>query len=227
MENDNTKISLYRLKNIIIQTKYKKIISKNHYEKDILYLMNKYINSLKNINLIYTISDIESIKYGNTSYPDTLYKSQSINTLCFFGVVLGYIDSNMDYLNNLINNFKYDKNDLLFYQNLLLNYIDIRKKICINLKNNEYGMFKNFYELFYKESSYNYFSQLFDLKDNIYTSVEKLDIINAYINGYTNYKKYDLFNIYLNYIKLFNELNEFKNKNKEKFEKIKKKKKIN
>ena len=38
----------------------------------VIMLMNKYIDKLKEIDLIYTMADIESIKYKGTSYPDTL-----------------------------------------------------------------------------------------------------------------------------------------------------------
>ena len=44
------------------------------------------------------MTDIESIKYQGTSYPDTLLSNEIINRYNFYSIIIGYIDGNIDNL---------------------------------------------------------------------------------------------------------------------------------
>ena len=99
---NNNRFKLYKLKNKIIQKKYYKNKLNDKNNSDIINLLNKYIDNQKLIDLIYTRADIEGIKYGNTNYPDTLIIDETINRYNFYSIILGYIDANIDNINNLI-----------------------------------------------------------------------------------------------------------------------------
>ena len=83
------KNTLHRLKSKLIEKKYESLI-KN--DTNIISLLEIYIEYLKTINTLYSRADIESIKYGGTSYPDTLFRNEQIYRHKFFALVLGMID---------------------------------------------------------------------------------------------------------------------------------------
>ena len=69
------KYTLHRLKSKLIQKKYELFIKK---DTNIIVLLENYIESLKNISTLYSRADIESLKYGGTYYPDTLFINEQI-----------------------------------------------------------------------------------------------------------------------------------------------------
>ena len=221
MKDDEVKFGFLRLKNLIIQYKYNKNIL--NYDNNIILLMNHYVKNLKLIDSIYTVSDIESVKRGNTSYPDNLYINELINRLSFFSVTLGFIDGKINSIKTLIEkeNIYYTKKDLEYFSNLLNFYISIREKLCEQFEYNDSN--KNFNRIYYiltNESCYNILYNLFNTNIN----VDNLNIVNSYLIGYSNYDKYDIVDIYNEFLNLYSELNIFKNKNRDKFNNYKIKK---
>ena len=83
------KYTLHRLKSKLIEKKYESLIKD---DTNIIVLLENYIESLKTINTLYSRADIESSKYGGTSYPDTLFRNEQIYRHKFFALVLGMID---------------------------------------------------------------------------------------------------------------------------------------
>ena len=204
MKNDNVKLNLLRLKSLILQNKYNKRINIECNNNDIIFLMNKNIENLKLIDKIYTLADIESIRYGNTSYPDNLYINKLITFLCFFNIFIGFIDGNIDYLKNIQNEEVDD---------VILNYKKIKNKIIRDCKSSTNNNF------FIVNRSFNTnINSLINL-DNI----NKLEVLKSYITGYINYNKYSLYDIYIEYSKLLNEFNDYIYTNRNNFEKVKKK----
>lgn len=213
---------LYRLKSMLLQRFYN--IKLNNKKGDIFFLMRKYIDNLKEVDLLYTRADIESRKYDYTSYPDTLLKSEITNRFCFYSIVLGFIDSNIDNLNKYINLSKINNiKNLTYYKNELINLYNFREmvlndfnktshfsdpKLCVDTLNT-FLCYKNF------NNCYSYIST------SIYTDTYVLDLINSYNIGYKHCNKYTIYDIYENYIFLITELNEYKNNNINKVKKVK------
>ena len=75
------KYTLHRLKSKLIEKKYEFLIK---YDTNIISLLENYIENLKTINTLYSRADIESSKYGGTSYPDTLFRNEQIYRHKFF-----------------------------------------------------------------------------------------------------------------------------------------------
>ena len=209
MVNDNIKFNLYRLKILIIQSKYNKKLNIEKFDDDLINLMKEYIDNLKRIDLIYTLADIESIKFGNTSYPDNLYANDVTNKLCFYSIFLGFIDGYIDYLKNIYNDNS---------NKLLSNYKEIRNKIFIDFKTS----ISNYsFKLLNNEFNYEDLINLININN-----LDKIKIFNSYKIGYINYFKYDFYKVYTEYLNLFDELNDFKEFNRKKFEKAKINKKV-
>lgn len=218
MENTDVKFNLLRLKSLILQKKYSKNID-NSYKNNIIFLMNQYINKLKEIDLIYTMADIESIKYNQTSYPDTLLNNETINRYNFYSIILGFIDGNIDYLKTK----SYNENSLNNNKIYLLNLLNYRKIVINDINNNIYNSDpKILIDTINTVPCYKNFLNCFN---NIY-SYNNLEIIISYTVGYINFDKFYYDEIYNEYLKLSEELNIFKNNNKQKVKKTKNKKRL-
>ena len=218
MENNHVKLNLHRLKSIILQNKYYKKINNNEKESNILLLMNKYIKNLKEIDLIYTMADIEAIKYDNTSYPDTLYTNEMINRFNFYSIILGYIDGNIDNINNKYNNKEIN--------NILLTLINFREKVLNDLKNNTcISDSKILIDTTNKIPCYKNFLECFsNISNNKYSDKNNLKIIISYTIGYINFDKFKFYEIYNEYLKLIDQLCKHKKEKKEIVKKTKIKK---
>lgn len=210
MKDKDIKINLYRLKSIIIQHKYIKNIKKQNEVNNIANSLRTYIKNLKEINLIYTCADNESLIYGSTSYPDTLIYDEILYRNNFFAIILGFIDGNINndnskYLNNILNTFRnqvvidYKENISICDPKIL---IDIVETIpCyINLINS------------------------FSNNNNKYESI-KINFLSNYTLGYSSYNKNLILEIYYLYLHLIKELKDYKKINREKTDKIRSKKK--
>lgn len=197
MQNENVKFNLYRIKNIILQKKYFKNTQEKNINDNMIKSMNKHMNNLKNIHLIYKTSDIEAIKYGSTSYPDTLFKDELINRYCFFSIILGFIDANINYTNN----------DILYYTYL-------RNIICSDLINSKYNSDPKYLSDFLVNKLTN--------NDIIFDKI----IYSSYLIGYTNYNLYSIDYVYNEYLRLLNDFNKYKSNNIIEVNKIRVKKKI-
>jgi len=218
-----SKNNLHTLKSKYILKKYNKVIDKRQLDEDIILLLNKYISILNEIDLIYTNADIEFLKYGTTEYPDSLLENEIINRFCFFAIVLGFIDGNIEKINqNILLSKNNDYDTLLQYKESLIQFLNFREvvllhfnesisccdsKICIDTFNTN-PCYKNFINCFLEISISN-----MSLK-------YQLELINAYVLGYKNCNKYTIYDIFDEYIKLFSELNIYKSNNKDKVKKV-------
>ena len=211
MENNKVKFNLYRLKSLIIQNKY----NNNLINDNFLNIMNKNIKNLKQINLIYTRADIESLKYGSTSYPDTLLYNEILHRYNFFGLILGFIDANIMFLNK---NNEEDKNLLTFL-------IDFRNQVIIDFKNSiSICEKKGLTDLVLNNPCYKNFIEAFTNSDDDYDLIQ-INFISNYALGYWNFNKNNIDEILYSYNNSINELNYYKKTNQNMVEKIRRKNK--
>lgn len=206
------KYTLHRLKSKLIEKKYESLI-KN--DINIIALLENYIENLKTINTLYSRADIESVKYGGTSYPDTLFRNEQIYRHKFFALFLGIIDGwqkelikfnrDNEYVEEL--NLIYNLRERVLYD-YKINSNVIDPKFIINTLENIpcYENFNNYINNIKNEN---------DIK--LY-----LEFIEAYIKGINNCRVCRLREIYNIYRRLLRDLNKCKRNNKNKVYKLKK-----
>lgn len=209
------KFNLYKLRSKLIHKKYYININNVDNNNDIILLLNKYIDNLKMIDLIYARADIESLKYGYTSYPDTLFMNKIINYNNFYSIILGFIDANIDKLD-----------DIKVQKETLITFLNCRKKILEDYKNRILVSNRNtIIDTMINTPSYlNFYNCFLETKKNICSY--ELDLIISYTIGYKNFNKYSLYDIYDIYIKLKNELENYENYNMKEVAKVRQKKLI-
>lgn len=209
MENNKVKFNLYRLKSLIIQNKYNNNLVRND---NFLNIMNKNIKNLKQINLIYTRADIESLKNGSTSYPDTLLYNEILHRYNFFGLILGFIDGNILYINK-----KRNKED---YKNLLTFLIDFRNQVIIDFKDSiSICEKKELTDLVLNNPCYENFIEAFTNSDDDYDLI-KINFISNYSLGYSNFNKTTINKVFNDYNNLIEELDCYKKRNLTKVQKV-------
>lgn len=211
------KFNLYILKSKLIQKKYMKEINEQTKNTDLLYLMQKFVNRLKDIDLIYSRADIEYYKYDETFYPNSLLNDEIITRYKFCAIILGYIDANIMHFNK----YKDEKEDLVkifsFFRELIL---DNFNKSILNCDS------KILIDIIHSNPSYINFDKLFiEISNNKYCFESELDVISSYAIGYKNYRKYNINQVYELYYKLSNELSIYKYNNKNEVQNIRKLKK--
>ena len=203
------KYTLHRLKSKLIDKKYEHCIKA---ETDICSLIENYIENLKTINTLYSRADIESLKYGGTCYPDTLFRNEQIYRHKFFAMVIGIIDGwKMELMK--FNNYNEYCEELNLIYNLRYKVINDYKRnvsICdprIIIKVLEHiPCYEDFNNNIKNEN---------DIK--IY-----LEFIESYIKGINNHGVCGLNDIYDIYKRLLKSLNKCKKNNKNKVYKLKK-----
>ena len=206
------KYTLYRLRTKIIEKKYEQNIKVTN---DIVGLLENYIQNLKNINILYTRADIESLKYGVTSYPDSLFRNEQIYRHKFFSIILGLVDGWYIKLKELNADNIYDSNI-----NLLTS---LRNKVLEDYKNTSLScdlkIIKDFIE---KIPCYINFNMNISTIRNESDTKLYLEFIESYIKGINNYPSFELYEIYNVYTNLMFNLEEYKRNNKNKVYKLKK-----
>ena len=206
------KYTLHRLKSKLIEKKYEFLIK---YDTNIISLLENYIENLKTINTLYSRADIESSKYGGTSYPDTLFRNEQIYRYKFFALVLGMIDGwKMELMKfnkdneyckelNLISNLR---ERVLYDYKINSNIID--PKFIINALEN-IPCYENFN------------IDISNIKNDNDIKLY-LEFIESYIKGINNYRVCGLREVYDIYRRLLRVLNKCKRNNKNKVYKLKK-----
>lgn len=209
------KLNLYKLKSKMLHRKYNIKLIKEKNNTDIIFLLNKYIYNLKEINNIYKRADIESLKYNDTNYPDTIYNNYIVNYYSFYITIIGYIDGNIDTIKRNI------KENIV----ILDIFNNFRETIINDLKSNkEIYTIKIIDNLINTNPCYlnitNYFNEI---KYDIYSKNIELDIILSYINGYKKSLEYSIISVYETYLNLINEYKNYIDKNKQEVENVRKK----
>lgn len=197
------KHTFYRLKSKLLERKYEYLVKS---DKDIFVLLETYVKNLKIINLLYSRADIESLKYGNTNYPDTLYRNRQIYNYKFYALILGLIDGYLKEFNNKIDLLKDFRKIVVdnFISTLSINDIKIISKTINNTPC--YTNFSNDLNIIFNER-----------EKGLY-----LEFISTYMIGFSNYFSVSLIEIPSRYTKLYDDLCAYKLKNENKVYKLRK-----
>jgi len=206
------KYTLHRLKSKLIEKKYEFLIK---YDTNIISLLENNIENLKTINTLYSRADIESSKYGGTSYPDTLFRNEQIYRHKFFALVLGMIDGwKMELM-------KFNKdNEYCEELNLISN---LRERVLYDYKINSNIIDPKFIiNALENIPCYLHFTDNINNINNENDIKLYLEFIESYIKGINNYRVCGLREVYDIYKRLLRVLNKCKRNNKNKFYKLKK-----
>jgi len=206
------KYTLHRLKSKLIEKKYEFLIK---YDTNIISLLENYIENLKTINTLYSRADIESSKYGGTSYPDTLFRNEQIYRHKFFALVLGMIDGwKMELM-------KFNKdNEYCEELNLISN---LRERVLYDYKINSNIIDPKFIiNALENIPCYLHFTDNINNINNENDIKLYLEFIESYIKGINNYRVCGLREVYDIYKRLLRVLNKCKRNNKNKVYKLKK-----
>ena len=206
------KYTLHRLKSKLIEKKYELFIKK---DTNILSILENYIEILKTINTLYSRADIESLKYGGTSYQDTLFRNEQIYRHKFFALVLGMIDGwKMELM-------KFNKdNEYCEELNLISN---LRERVLYDYKINSNIIDPKFIiNALENIPCYLHFTDNINNINNENDIKLYLEFIESYIKGTNNYRVCGLKEIYDIYRRLLRKLNKCKRNNKNKVYKLKK-----
>lgn len=206
------KNTLHRLKSKLIEKKYEYHIKEY---TNIIHLLENYIECLKTINTLYSRADIESIKYGGTSYPDTLFRNEQIYRHKFFATVIGIIDGWQRELKGFNENDEYAEELNLIY--------NLRERVL-----NDYKINSNLIDpkLIIKALENipcyeNFNIDISNIKNDNDIKLY-LEFIESYIKGINNYRVCGLREIFDIYTRLLKDLNKCKRNNKNKVYKLKK-----
>jgi len=217
------KKNLYSIKRNLLVNKY--YSKKSNKEFDILKQLKQATKNLKLIENIDYISDLELKKYNSTSTHTFLWQEKIVNEFKLFITMLGFIDGEIDDIErqisfhttfNNLEQIEYLNEDKLFFleirKNILNNYNKINKKKDPRFID----------EIIEYYPSHKYFNRFYeDIMENRYGLNLQIEFINAYNFGYTKEGKVNFNYIYSEYIKLYNELNNYKEEKNNKIKKIK------
>ena len=87
-------IKSYQKASLLFQKKFN--TDTKYTENDMMEIIGKAQNCLKEIDTIKTRSKIEMDKYGNTTTPTFLWQAEYVQKFYFFAVMLGFIDARID-----------------------------------------------------------------------------------------------------------------------------------
>ena len=206
------KNTLYRLKSKLIEKKYDAFIKD---DTNIIILLENYIELLKTINTLYSRADIESIKYGGTSYPDTLFRNEQIYRHKFFAIVIGVIDG----WNRELKSF--NKNEECVQELSLIP--KLRERILSDYRiNSNITDPKLIMQTLENIPCYVCFDKDITTIQNDIDIKIYLEFMESYIKGINNYRVCGLKEIYDIYKRLLRSLNKCKRNNKNKVYKLKK-----
>lgn len=237
-ETENKKMNLYKLKIKLLTNKYYN--DKSNVQIDIYKTFKKAIKKLKQIEKIYSNSNIEYMIYRSTSKPAFLWQEKFVNSYRFFCTMLGIIDGYLDKINRdidfelkfvdkRINKFD-PKNNMSLKSLLEAKERFLRYRDMVTYDYKEYNSshelelmsvaIKNY-------PSHQYFKDCYeDIKKNFYQLNLQVELINAYNKGYTSVGKIKFNEVFEKYRELFEELLNFKKQISLNEDKIKTKKRV-
>lgn len=201
-------------------------MKKNKYEYEYDCMMKEETKNIKIINDKFTKSDVDLIITGKCSYGAFLWQKEIVSEIKMYITYLGFIDSliirelkEMEWNKKFDDNKGYEK-----HQNKHNYYIEQRHKLIKIIETNTNMVFK--VELFKYiingiPASKNFDLLYKDIQSNEYQENLQLEFINAYNNGFIKEGLIEYKYINERFEKYCNEINEHKNNNKKRLEKLK------
>lgn len=222
-DTSKEKMNLYSLRRKLLVNKYYN--KKSDVGVDFLKQLKLAVTNLKSIEDIECNSDIEFNIYKQTSTPMFLWQEKIVNEYKLFVTIIGFIDGLIDNIHRRIvfeenfNNFS-EINQLIKQKTPLL---EKRKKVLEDYNNINKRKLPNFIDKILEECpSYKGFNECYeDIVKNNYQLDLQIEFINAYNFGYTKEGRVNFNYIFEEYMKLYEELVQFKNKKRDKVKKIK------